>query len=149
MKTFAPYLSKALLHRIDLAKACGADWHRQNPGPQLKPAFDWLELGLFSGGDEESTPSSFVVERAQTEKDGSIRVYVKLTYEEPGERPWTWHVVPIVLGENGQYVVDDIIFLTEDGERAEARLSAFLSEGCAGPRWVGLKGDSKVKKPQK
>src|SRR5580700_2268815 len=124
MKTFAPYLSKTLLHRINLASACGADWYRQNPDPQLKPAFDWLELDLFSGADEEATPSSSVVERAQLEKDGSIRVYVKLTYKEPGERPWTWRVAPIVLRANGQYVVDDVIFLKEDGESAEARLSA-------------------------
>ena len=30
MGVFAPYLSKALLHRIDLAKACAEDWDRQN-----------------------------------------------------------------------------------------------------------------------
>lgn len=148
MKIFAPYLSKALLHRIDLATACGADWYRQNPNPQLKPAYGWLELGLFSGNDEEATPSSFVVERAQPKKDGSIRVYVKLTYEEPGERPWIWHVAPIVLRANGQYVVDDVVFFEQGEGSAEARLSAFLSEGCAGPRWVGLE-NSRDRKPQK
>lgn len=149
MKTFAPYLSKALLHRMDLAIACGADWYRQNPDPQLKPAFGWLELGLFSGGDEESTPSSFVVEGTQSQKDGSIRVYVKFTYEEPGEPPWIWHVAAILIRENGQYVVDDVIYLNEEEGGAEARLSAILSEGCAGPRWVGLGGDSKDQKPQR
>ena len=138
MKTFAPYLSETLLHRIDLATACGADWYRQNPDPRLKPAFGWLELGLFSGGDEQATPSSFVVDRSQAEKDGSIHVYVKLTYEEPRERPWTWRVAAIVLLENGHYVVDDIIYLKEPGESAESRLSKILSEGCDGPRWIGF-----------
>lgn len=143
MRIFGPYLSKALLHRIDLATACGADWHRQNPGFQLKPEYAWLELDLFSGDDEEAEPSSFVVERAQPEKVGSVRVNVKLTYEEPGERPWTWHVAAIALRENGRYVVDDILFLKEDGKSVGARLSAQLAEGCAGPRWVGLGGGSK------
>jgi hypothetical protein len=149
MTTFAPYLSMTLLRRINLASACGADWHRQNPGSQLKPAFDWLELDLFSGADEEATPSSFAVERTQFQKDGSIRLYVTLTYREPGERPWTWRVAPIVLRKNGQYVVDDVIFIGEHAEGAEARLSAFLSEGCDGPRWVGLKGGSKDQKSQR
>ena len=35
VKAFAPYLSKALLHRIDLARACSAEWGRQNPEPDL------------------------------------------------------------------------------------------------------------------
>ena len=138
MKTFALYLSQALLHKIDLANACGADWYRQNPDPHLKPAIGWLELGFFSGGDEQATPNSFVVEKMQSQQDGTVRVYVKLTYEEPRERPWVWHVAAIVLHENGRYVVDDVIYLKERGERAEARLSAALSQGCDGSRWVGL-----------
>lgn len=149
MKTFAPYLSQRLLHRIDLATVCGADWYRKNPDPHLKPAFSWLELGLFSGGDEQATPSSFVVERTQSEKDGSFRVYVKLTYEEPLERPWIWHVAAIVLHQNGHYVVDDVIYLREPGESAESRLSAALSEGCDGPHWVGFGKQQKDQKNQK
>lgn len=149
MKAFAPYLSKTLLHRIDLAIACGADWYRQNPNPQLKPAFGWLELGLFSGGDEEATPSSFVVEGTQSHKDGSIRINVKLAYEEPGEPPWIWHVAAILLRENGQYVVDNVIYLKEREGSADARLSALLSVGCNGRRWVGLGENPRDQKPQK
>jgi len=36
MKIFAPYLSKALLHRIDLARACYDDWIRHHPDSQLE-----------------------------------------------------------------------------------------------------------------
>lgn len=36
LKVFAPYLSRALLHRIDLANACDVDWDRQHPDPQLE-----------------------------------------------------------------------------------------------------------------
>jgi hypothetical protein len=79
MKVFAPYLSKALLHRIDLTAACEADWFRQYPETDMKPGLGWLELGLFSGDQEMTAPSAFHIERAQAEKDGSIRVYVKLT----------------------------------------------------------------------
>lgn len=149
MNTFAPYLSEALLHRLDLATACGADWYRQNPDPHLKPAMAWLELGLFSGGDEQAAPSSFVVERTERRKGASTRVDVKLTYEEPGERPWIWHVTVVVVRENGRYAVDDVIYLKEPGESAEARLSSILSDGCAGPRWVGtgnLGADGEIRK---
>src|SRR5207245_11773660 len=45
MKVFAPYLSKALLHRIDLAIACSKDEARQQPDPHQKPAIAWLEAG--------------------------------------------------------------------------------------------------------
>ena len=48
MKVFAPYLSGALLHRIEDAKACEADWRRQHPDPTLK--LPGLDYGLFSGG---------------------------------------------------------------------------------------------------
>lgn len=34
MRVFAPYLSKALLHRIDLAMACDDDWARQKSRPE-------------------------------------------------------------------------------------------------------------------
>jgi hypothetical protein len=138
MEFFAPYLSNTLLHRIDLVDACGADWYRQNPDPSLKPDIGWLELGLFSGGEEETTPSTFIIERAQSEKDGSIRVYVKLTYEEPHAKPFIWHVAAIVLRQNDHYVVDDVIYLKEPWENAGGRLSARLSANCDGPHWVGL-----------
>ena len=43
MKIFAPYLSKTLLHRIDLAHACSRDWNRQHPDPNVKPEVAWFE----------------------------------------------------------------------------------------------------------
>jgi len=135
---FRPYLSKTLLHKIDQGRACGADWHRQNPDLSLKPDIGWLELGFFSGGEEEATPSTFVIERALSEKDGSIRVYVKLTYEEPETKPLIWHVAAIVLTENGHYVVNDVIYLNGPSESDGGRLSARLSADCDGPRWVGF-----------
>jgi len=83
MKIFAPYLSKTLRHRIQLARACGNDWFRQHPGRSLKPPFVWLEAGLFSGANERTDPNAFVIEKAQSEKDGSFRVFVRLRGGKP------------------------------------------------------------------
>ena len=137
MTTFAPYLSKALRHRIDLTVACEADWFRQHPETGMKPDFGWLELGLFSGDGENAGPSAFQVERTQAEKDGTFRVYVKLTHGESDERPWTWQVAAIVRREDDRDVVDDVIYLKDKNNLSDVRLSKVLSTGCNGPRWVG------------
>jgi hypothetical protein len=83
MKILALYLSKTLRHRIDLAVACSADWDRQHPDPNLKPEIAWLEFGFFRGRNEKASPRAFHVERTQSEKDGSFRVYVRLTWGRP------------------------------------------------------------------
>jgi len=149
MRGIAPYLSQGLLHRIDLAKACQADFSRQNPKPDLKPAFGWLELGLFSGDDEQASPTAFQVEHTQLEKGGSVRAYVKLTYNEPPPYgPWIWHVAAVVMQENGRYVVDDVIYLRDERRSTEEQLSERLSAGCEGPRWVGFSNQRNDKKPE-
>lgn len=137
MTTFAPYLSKALRHRIDLTATCEADWFRQHPETGMKPDFGWLELGLFSGDEEMAEPSAFEVEKTQTEKDGTVRVNLKLTHAESNERPWTWQVAAIVRREDGRYVVDDVIYLKDKNNPSDVWLSKILSNGCSGPRWVG------------
>jgi len=150
MKTFAPYLSKALLHRIDLALACSSDWDRQYPDPNLKPPFGWLEAGLFSGDDERTSPRIFHIETTQSEKNGSFRVYVRLTWGSPPKRPWMiWRVAAIVLRENGRFVVDDVIYLKDKSRDVEWRLSGYLSAGCNGSRWVGRGNQSDDLKQQR
>jgi hypothetical protein len=134
MEIFAPYLSKALLHRIDLALACSADEARQHPEPNLKPEIAWLESGLFSGDDERTSPRAFQIERTLREKNDSYRVYVRLTW---GLRPLIWNVAAVVVPENGRFVVDDVIYLKDNAQDDESSLSKYLSSGCDGPRWVG------------
>jgi len=145
MKFFAPYLSSELLHRIGLARACQADFFRQNPRPDLKPAFGWLELGLFTGGDERASPGTFQIERKEAEKDGAFRVVVRLTWRPP-DGPGFWHVAAIVVPEGSRFVVDNVVFLKDENMSplapAEWRLSAELSQGCNGPHWVGF-GDQR------
>jgi hypothetical protein len=162
-KIFAPYLSKTLLHRIDDFNACVADWDRQypdpkNPGqpnPNLKPPFGVYESGIFSGGDELTGPRTFNIERTQAEKDGSVRVYVRLTWWDApvnkkaddrreytsADKPVIWQVAPIVVREKDRLVVDDVVFLKDAALNLDAdrRLSQSLSQGCAGPRWVGYR----------
>jgi hypothetical protein len=141
MKTFAPYLSKSLLHRIDLAIACGKDWYRQNRDPNLKPEFDWLEFGLFTGGMENAVPGIFHVLGTDSEKDGSFRVYIELIRIyglPPNQNASVWRVAAIVVRENGQLVVNDVIFLKDHAaDKHDFRLSDVLTAGCSGPRWVG------------
>jgi hypothetical protein len=137
-KVLSPYFSKSLLHRIDLALACGDDWDRQHPDPNLKPEIGWLELGLFSGGDDELELRAFRIERAQSEKGGSFRVYVRLTWGYPPEHTWVSRVAASLVRENGRVLLDDVTYLKDESEDAEWRLSDGLSAGCDGPRWVGF-----------
>jgi hypothetical protein len=146
-KTLAPYLSKALLHRIDVNFACQEDWNRQNPDPNSKPPF--LEDGIFTGSSERAAPRDFHIEKTELEKDGSFHVNVRLTWGTPPGHTETWHVSAVVVRENGGLVVDDVIYLKDEKHEfsVEYRLSEYLSQGCDGPRWVGYhRNDPKSQK---
>lgn len=111
MRIFAPYMSNSLLHNLDVDNACAEDWNRQHPDPNLKPPV--YEGGLFSGGDERTSPRSFEIERTEHENDGSVRVFVKLTLGSAPEKPEVWEVAPILVEENGHLVVDDVVFVKD------------------------------------
>jgi hypothetical protein len=140
MKAFAPYLTKALRHRFDLNKACFVDWRKQNPDPSLKPPVGLIENGVFSGANEEAEPQGFHIERTESEKDGSTRVYVRLTVGDPPGKPLVWYVAAVVVLEDGRPVVDDVLYLEDKSGEVESRLSKDLSSGCDGARWVGEGG---------
>lgn len=140
-----PFLSKRFARRLDAAQACENDYFRQHSGGDGKPEFGWLESGLFSGENEQATPGAAVVEHADTQKDGSFHVHVRLTYRDlpdthaealGGMTARYWQVVAVVIPENGRFVVDDILFFKKDSTRVEAR-QADLFSGCNGSRWVG------------
>jgi len=143
MEVLAPYLSKRLLHRIELSRACAGDWVRQDQKRMLsnnqvpeKAPFGWAESGLFSGADERTEPDAFVIERTEAEKDGSIRVFVKLTLSSPPSE--TWKVAIVVVRENGHSVVDDVIYPMDKSDPSDVWLAKLLSHGCDGPHWVGF-----------
>jgi hypothetical protein len=134
---FAPYLSQSLLHRIDSTDACSRDWTRQNQGRIVKAPFAWAESGLFSGPNELTDPLTFLIEKTETEKDGSFRVYVKFSGGPP-ENPWAWEVATVVVLENRHFVIDDVVYLKGKELEKEYRLSDVLVKGCDGPHWVGF-----------
>lgn len=101
-----------------------------------KAPFGWAESGIFSGAEERTEPDAFVIERTESEKNGSIRVYVRLTLKSPPSE--TWEVATAVAMENGHFVVDDVIYLEDESTSFEERLSKLLSDGCDGSRWVGF-----------
>jgi len=74
---------------------------------------------------------------APEEEDGSFRVYVRLTWDAPPEKPLICRVAAVVVQEDGHFVLDDVIFLKDQNREAEARLSQYLSAGCDGTHWVG------------
>ncbi len=137
-KVFEPYFGKALLHRMEVAAACAEDWNRQHPAPPiLKPEIGWLELGIFSGDNERASPQTYDIEETQFEKDGSVRVVVRLTRRYPEGDSSIWRVVVVLVRENGHLALDDVVYLKDKELKVEYRLSDALSAGCDGPRWVG------------
>lgn len=117
--------------------ACFADWRKRSPDPSLKPPVGLIENGLFSGGDEEAQPGSFHIEKTEPGKDGSSRVYVRLTVGDPPDKSLVWDVAAVLVRENGRPVMDDVIYLKDKNNPSDVSLSKLLSDGCNGPRWVG------------
>jgi hypothetical protein len=140
LKIYAPYLSQTLLHKMNAATACSRDFYRQHPiDPKLpeKPPFAWLELGTFTGGDDEDEFHTFHIEGPKPAKDGSVQVNLRLTWGTPPEKPWFSNVALVIRQENGRYVVDDVIYLKAREGDADWRLTQALSYGCDGRHWVG------------
>ena len=141
-----PLLSRDLIKRLDLARECEKDYFRQYSDPNLKPEFDWLEMGLFSGGNEQALPSRVAVRRTVKQKDGSYQVGMKLTYKETFEtydRPpdpkdtFNWNVIAFVIWDGNRFAVNDVLYARDYPDEAELRLSQLLSHGCKDGKWVG------------
>lgn len=147
MKAIAPYLSKTLLHRIDLARACEVDYYRLHKNPNVKPEIEWLEFGIFSGGVDKARPSAFHIEKIQVEKNGSLRANVRLTLQDNPSDKWTWRTTIIVAQEDDHFVIDDIVFWKDIDLHTDLRLSELLSAGCEGSHWIGY-GSQRVEPKQ-
>jgi hypothetical protein len=142
-----PLLSTRLIQKLGEAQACEDDYLHQRPDKDGKPAFGWLETGLFSGSNEWAIPASAAVERTERMKNGTFRVYVRLTYKESfktyGRPPdpantFDWYVAAVVISEGGRFVVSDILLFENDSTKIASRLTDSF-HGCDGPRWVGIK----------
>ena len=106
----------------------------KNQAPEKAP-FGWAESGLFSGADERTEPNAFAIERTESEKDGSFRVYVRLTLSSPP--PEIWEVAAVLVRENGHLALADVIYLKDHWMKSDLRLSEVLATGCNGPHWLG------------
>jgi len=84
-QAISPFLNRGLIARLNAAQTCENDYYRQHIADDGKPEFAWLEMGLFSGGNEEAIPSDANVQRTDIQQDGSYRVRVQLTYRESFE----------------------------------------------------------------
>jgi hypothetical protein len=131
----APYLSETLIHRLDVAKACQEDYFRQYRDPSLKPQFEWLELGLFSGAWERAQPGGFRIDGTEPRNDSSFLVHLSLTYTYPVPLHW-WQIAVVVVKEKKRFVIDEVIFPKEVMD-TETSLSQILTHGCDGSKWVG------------
>jgi hypothetical protein len=143
----SPFFSKGLLRRLDTAQSCEDDYFRQHAGENGKPGFVWLETGIFSGSKERGLPAAAVVERTERQKDGSVYVFVRLTYKESSEtygktpnpaNTFHWDVAAIVISEGGKFFVNDVLFLKDNSNTIESRMSDSFP-GCDGSHWVGDK----------
>ena len=83
------------------------------------------------------------------EKDGYIRVVVRLSRTYPEGDSSIWRVAVILVRENGYLALDDVVYLKDKELKVEYRLSDALSAGCDGPRWVGFGDQRKGKTQQK
>ena len=137
MRIFSPYLSKSLRRKIELAQGCEKDWARQNRGQIMKAPFAWSEFGIFSGANERTSPERFHIESVHKTGDGAFQVVVSFTYR-PVDGSGSWRVKDRLIQEEGQFVMDEVFFL-KDGTEDGSTLTATLSEGCEGARWVGLR----------
>lgn len=143
----SPFLSKELLRRLAAAKSCEEDYSRKHAGEDGKPAFVWLETGIFSGSNERSLPATAVVERTARQKDGPFYVYVRLTYKESSEtygrtpdpaNRFHWDVAAVVISEGGKFLVNDVLVFKVNSKEIESRITDYFP-GCDGSRWVGDK----------
>jgi hypothetical protein len=140
MKDYLPYLSEGLRHKFDRSRACLADWKQRGPYPKLTEGMN-SDAMLFTGIG--NSPISFQIEKAISQKDGSLRVYVKLTFKLPKYPPWSQRVAAVMVLENGRSFVDDVIYINDsvwdhpEDKPADRNLSGYLSVGCDGPRWSG------------
>src|SRR3569623_701088 len=131
-KIFGPYLSKNLLGQFDLDDACFDNWRRHHSDPNLKPEVGLIEEGFFSGSREESQPHDFLIEKTESEKDGTYRVHVKLKWSDSSNN-LVWNVAVVVVREGRHLVVDDIIHFNDD-QSIDYRLSDILKQDLRGCR---------------
>ena len=77
---------------------------------------------------------TFSIGKTEPQKDGSIRVYVRMRWQE-GKDIETWGVVDVLTRGNGRLALDDVIFLKDPArpDDVDTPLSKLLAEGSTVP----------------
>jgi hypothetical protein len=134
-----PFLTPRLRALLETAQACEDDYLRRHAGSDEKPEFPWLELGLFSGGNEQALPDTATVVGRKDEGKGRHAVRVRFTYDDKAAatKPttFTWEGTAVVACDAAGCLVDDYR-PDPDGGTPVPPLSATFT-GCDGTRWVG------------
>ncbi len=148
-----PLLSPRLRSLLDAAKSCEDDYYRQfrllPDAENLKPGFPSLELGLFSGSDEEALPAEIRIVSRDPPVIGRHRVLVEFTYRDSfetyGHTPteeelkrdtFRWRGEVFVVANAGRYLIDEFRGLDrETGKPRWALTTTFVA--CRGTKWVG------------
>jgi hypothetical protein len=130
-----PLLTPRLRGILETAEACERDYLRQHATSDEKPEYPWLELGLFSGGNEMAVPASVEVADTRNEGGGRYRVDLRFAYRDERGATFTWDGSALVACQGSTCLVDDFVPAPVDGVAAP-RLSATFA-GCDGKRWVG------------
>ncbi len=144
-KAIWPLLSRKLITQLEAGEACEADYRRLHATDDGKPAFSWLESGLFSGENERALPVEATVERTEAVGTGAFRVSVLFTYRESfatygrSTNPTgglRWRGAALVVSEGGRFLIDDVALFQKGSTKTESLLSRAFAE-CDGSRWVG------------
>jgi hypothetical protein len=140
-----PLMSPRLVRVLENAAACERDYFRRLKCKDCKPEFWWLEMGLFSGGDEKAMPAEAKVLQTRAITQNTFRVGVEFTYRETFEtygRPpdpnshFSWRGVVTVDCSTGACLIDDYAQVDASSDNPRRALSESFF-GCKGTRWVG------------
>ncbi|HKR62593.1 MAG TPA: hypothetical protein VJZ00_02580 [Thermoanaerobaculia bacterium] len=136
-KALRPFLTPRLLGIFSTAAACEKDYFRKNTCADCKPEFDWLELGLFSGGTEEALPSAIQILRSEPVPPHAFRVMIRFTYRDVDSTKYHWLGAVVVDCATKRCLIDDFMRLDDKtGEPLWTTSTSF--RGCDGKRWVGV-----------
>jgi len=133
-RRFMPYLSQSLRHRIALNDACLKEWYRRNQNSPVLLKGPVFEGGIFSGSEEHGDPDRFQIEKMQSQPDGSLRAFVRLSGQIDPPKWDSWNAEVILVREGDHLVVDDVIYLHDAYDPRDFRLSEILSSNCKGTR---------------
>jgi hypothetical protein len=149
MTTIRPFLSKRLAEQLQTAQACQEDYFRQHraTGNAMGPA--WQKWGIFSGDGKRALPTYLVVDRKESQKDGSFLVFVWIEYDHTnlGHKPppasgnapdMEWRVAAKVVAEDGRFVVDNVRMFDGLSTDGPSNLLSDLFASCDGSHWTGI-----------